>query len=219
MSEFYGRSFALTFVSTLNESFTTIPLVVEYQTDEFSTELALSSQVLFETIFPRFVRICLMPTLSAHHCLHSHLIHCPVPTQIEKALESLPNKVIDDCTANVTLGYDSLERGHGFGVQYDTIAFMQIEVAFVGAGVQGTQNLLQVEMNECSDGCMPKLNGLNLVSAGFGVNVTSSVTEKMTADYNAYECGRRGKCDYDTGLCECFTGYVGETCGTQSSLV
>eukprot|EP00619_Florenciella_sp_RCC1007_P001993 CAMPEP_0205921426 /NCGR_PEP_ID=MMETSP1325-20131115/12802_1 /ASSEMBLY_ACC=CAM_ASM_000708 /TAXON_ID=236786 /ORGANISM="Florenciella sp., Strain RCC1007" /LENGTH=406 /DNA_ID=CAMNT_0053289253 /DNA_START=105 /DNA_END=1325 /DNA_ORIENTATION=- len=182
VSEFYGRTFALTFVSTLNESFTTIPIVVEYQTDEFSTELALS-------------------------------------TQIEKALESLPNKVIDDCTANVTLGYDSLERGHGFGVQYDTIAFMQIEVAFVGAGVQGTQNLLQVEMNECSDGCMPKINGLNLVSAGFGENVTSFVAEKMTADYNAYECGRRGKCDYDTGLCECFTGFVGETCGTQSSLV
>eukprot|EP00618_Florenciella_parvula_P018463 CAMPEP_0119526412 /NCGR_PEP_ID=MMETSP1344-20130328/41028_1 /TAXON_ID=236787 /ORGANISM="Florenciella parvula, Strain CCMP2471" /LENGTH=406 /DNA_ID=CAMNT_0007565391 /DNA_START=92 /DNA_END=1312 /DNA_ORIENTATION=+ len=182
VSEFYGRSFALTFVSTLNESFTTIPLVVEFEGDEFGTEIALS-------------------------------------TQIEKALESLPNKVIDDCTANVTLGYDSLQRGHGFGVQYDTIAFMQIEVAFVGEGVEGTQNLLQVEMNECNDGCMPKVDGLNLVSAGFGANVTSFVSEKMTADYNSYECGRRGKCDYDSGLCECFGGYVGEHCSVQSSLV
>ena len=96
---------------------------------------------------------------------------------------------------------------------------MQIEVEFNGAGVQGTQNLLMVEMNECGDGCMPKVNGLNLVSAGFGANVTSFVSEKMTADYNAYECGRRGKCDYDTGLCECFHGYGGETCGVQIALV
>jgi hypothetical protein len=182
VSEFYWRSLALTFVSTLNESYTTNPLVVKDEGNEADTEIGLA-------------------------------------TQIKRELEMLPNKVVDTCVAEVTLGYDSLERGHGFGVQYDNIAFMQIEVSFTGDGVQGTQNLLQVETDLCQDGCTPKVDGLDLVSAGFGVNVTSFVSEKIHADYNSYECGRRGKCDYDTGLCECFTGYVGETCGTQSNLV
>eukprot|EP00622_Pseudochattonella_farcimen_P001442 FR736137.1.p1 GENE.FR736137.1~~FR736137.1.p1 ORF type:complete len:113 (+),score=12.82 FR736137.1:168-506(+) len=112
-----------------------------------------------------------------------------------------------------------MEMGHGFGVRVAEVALMQIEVAFTGGHVQGPQNLLQVEMKRCQDGCLPKIDGLNLVSAGFGENVTSFVAEKIRADFNSYECGRRGTCDYNSGLCECFEGFAGERCNLQSALV
>ena len=81
-----------------------------------------------------------------------------------------------------------------------------VQVEFNGDGVMGPQNLLVVEANKCGDGCSPKLDGLSLLSysGSDAGDRLSFVSEKQSADYNSYECGRRGKCDYNTGLCECF---------------
>jgi hypothetical protein len=32
------------------------------------------------------------------------------------------------------------------------------------------------------------------------------------------DCGGRGKCNYETGTCECFPGYYGTACGFQSTV-
>merc|ERR1711998_729348 len=176
--EFANQSFALTFVSTLNESYTTIPIDID-ETAGFAK-------------------------------------------QIKAALEGLPNGVIDTVGVSVNFAYDVMYEAGGSQME------LNIKVTFTGSVVAGPQNLLIPLVDECSAGCTPKITGLNLVSVQGGpvttldgppISYYSKVTEMERADYNNYECGRRGKCDYDSGICECFEGYTGLACGTQTALV
>merc|ERR1719197_55178 len=93
-----------------------------------------------------------------------------------------------------------------------------IKIGFSGPSVQGPQHLLIVEDYQCDAGCTPKLIGLPLETR-LTSNYWSTVVELTKSDFNSYECGRRGKCDYSTGLCQCFAGYVGDNCNTLTTLV
>jgi hypothetical protein len=126
-------------------------------------------------------------------------------TDVKAALEALPNRVI----TGVTVTSSAFQKDIGMG--------MALQITFDGDSVHGQQNLLEVVTNPCADGCTPKIDGLtNLVS---NTNTTSNVRETTAADYNSFECGRRGKCDYETGLCACFEGYTGEACTSLTALI
>merc|ERR1711965_38617 len=123
------------------------------------------------------------------------------------ALKSLPNRVIDSVTVKINDGFHDVNEYNKY-----------IEFEFNGEHVQGTQNLLQLRNAECLDGCSPYITGLMLApvqARQMGFNVS----ETQLADFNSFECGRRGKCDYDSGVCECFDGYTGLACNTVSALV
>jgi len=153
------KTFALTFKTKLNETFTTTPIVIDS-----NDALGMS-------------------------------------TAVRSALLRLPNKVIDDVHVHSEVYNDGTDD------------FIKINVTFTGENVQGTQHLLTVEDYRCQDGCFPKITGMTLKP------LTSNVTDHQLSDFNSYECGRRGKCDYTTGICQCFEGFTGPTCGQCTSLI
>merc|ERR1711998_417617 len=137
---------------------------------------------------------------------------------IELALQALPNKVITNVNVNVSFGYETRYLGEA------TASDPAYAISQTDNSVMGPQNLLIPETDKCWDGCTPMITGLDLMSTTSSSTSAkyldlSFVAEKQAADYNNYECGRRGKCDYDSGLCECFEGYTGEACSTQTALV
>jgi len=161
-----GKTFALTFKSKLNETFTTVPISFSYaNVPDFETDVRL-------------------------------------------ALLMLPNHVIDDVMVNV-----DISPVGNTGYEETTI-----KIRFSGAAVQGKQNLLTVEAFECQAGCTPKVTGLTLDTTVTSAK-HSNITESISSDYHSFECGRRGKCDYGTGICGCFEGYTGDNCNTQTILV
>jgi len=117
---------------------------------------------------------------------------------IQAALEALPNNVIDQVEV------------HG---SVTTTWGVDLNITFVGQYVQGPQHLITVRSIVCGDGCTPQLTGLQLHPS------SNNITEVQLSDFNSFECGRRGKCDYTSGMCTCFAGYTGVACGTITSLV
>jgi len=176
LSDLAGTSFAITFKTTLNETFTTYPII-------FTSGRAIAD----------------------------------IAGDIELALEALPNGVIDDVEVTGSVATVAISETEGAGLPFSGDQYLQISfvVTFQGATVQGPQNLLSIVDYTCGTGCTPKLVGIPLRDK-FPL---SYVKETMAADYNNYECGRRGKCDYESGLCTCFDGYTGESCAVQTALI
>eukprot|EP01006_Ploeotia_vitrea_P042070 TRINITY_DN66601_c9_g7_i1.p1 TRINITY_DN66601_c9_g7~~TRINITY_DN66601_c9_g7_i1.p1 ORF type:complete len:373 (-),score=5.12 TRINITY_DN66601_c9_g7_i1:154-1272(-) len=165
VSNLDGKTFALSFKTKLNETFTTIPIVFDSPSSNAASLADFAND-------------------------------------IQLALLMLPNRVIDGVavTASRTLAQN----------------IIQVDVTFTGNSVQGPQHLLVVHDYQCGDGCTPKITGIPVETRVNNVN--SNITEMTAADYNSFECGRRGKCDYNTGLCECFSGYTGDNCNTLHAL-
>jgi len=140
-----------------------------------------------------------------------------IAMDIEDALLELPNKVIDQISVEVSFNSTSFSLG--------LYREMIIKFTMTGETLVGRQNLFAIDTEECLyPGCAPKLEGLNLISfegsgaPSFLENISSWVDETQVTDFNSYECGRRGQCDYKTGLCECFEGFTGPACTIMTEL-
>ena len=131
---------------------------------------------------------------------------------IRSALVSLPRQIISDIQVHAD---DNYVAGS------DTPDSFVANITFIGDGVQGFQHLLTFENLYCGDGCTPKLSGMDLypTTGKQSASLTANITEIVEGDLNSYECGRRGKCDYETGICECFSGFTGEYCGICTNLI
>lgn len=169
LEDLNDNTFALTFKSKINETFTTIPIV--FDADNLAT----------------------------------------MSNDVELALQKLPNRVIDmiEVTSTVNVAEDTLT----------------MSVTFTGAHNQGEQFFLTLQDAACADGCFPKLTGLDLdlnsgdISETLLTDTGDEGTFHIASDFNSFECGRRGKCDYDTGICQCFEGFTGLACNQCTSLI
>ena len=108
---------------------------------------------------------------------------------------------------------DTVYCPHGVMVTAVSSFGFYLTFEFTGNNVQGPQDLMVVKSYECMDGCNPLITGLQLRPNSM------IVIETQQSDLNSYECGRRGKCDYTTGTCTCFSGYTGASCNIITALV
>lgn len=123
---------------------------------------------------------------------------------IESALKKLPNKIIDDVDVTVDSISDS--------------SAVAIDVTFTGSAVQGKQHKLEILQDTCEEGCAPRITGLTNIRT-FSATTLSTVEISTIGSHNSFECGRRGTCDRNSGICKCFTGFTGDTCSILTALV
>jgi len=144
-------------------------------------------------------------------------------SEVQAALRELPDHALESVTVSNVGVSCMLQDSTGYATAAAN-TLTGFAVTFTGAQVSGNQPLLDVLIDECQDGCQPKRTGLAYSTSTSGVVETTTfdvdyqVSQQVSADGNAYECGRRGKCDYSTGICECFSGFTDEDCSTQSAL-
>lgn len=160
----------------------------------------------------------------------TQVIQVPVPddrlniSYVEKRLQrdilwsllGLPNRAIDRLGVDVELGYQTSPNG------LSQVAYMRFMFEFYGERQHGDQKLLSFVYRKCIH-CTPQLGHNDPLPVLHNIDhengLASYSIQTQTADYNNYVCGRRGKCDYDTGICECFEGFKGEACGVENELI
>mmetsp|Transcript_39431 Transcript_39431/g.50910 ORF Transcript_39431/g.50910 Transcript_39431/m.50910 type:complete len:388 (+) Transcript_39431:81-1244(+) len=141
-------------------------------------------------------------------------------TTVQDALAQLPNFVLENVEVqfNMSVGQNPVGLGHSGG--QTTIDYLDIYVTFLGDQTTGDQYTIECLHTYCGDGCFPVLSKplAATIDGGLG-DGTCTVTTIQEATSSNIECSGRGKCNYESGICECFEGYTDEACGTQTALI
>ena len=131
----------------------------------------------------------------------THAIDIATATAISvrEALTAIPNNPIPSVTVATS----------GAGAASGAITFT---VTFDDEATPGNQPQIEIENTACTTaGCQPVIT--SVTSSGTTTAVASTSTEGTKEND---ECSRRGKCNAESGLCECFQGYYGEACQLQT---
>mmetsp|Transcript_14116 Transcript_14116/g.20650 ORF Transcript_14116/g.20650 Transcript_14116/m.20650 type:complete len:362 (-) Transcript_14116:329-1414(-) len=123
---------------------------------------------------------------------------------VEDALNSLPNKVIEEAEVEVMANGTNSED-------------LLITVTYSGAMTSGDQYALECRSTYCGAGCQPRL--ANALGLNNGTVTCTVLNDYSVANAVNTECSGRGRCDYEIGVCECFEGYTDEFCSTQTALI
>jgi hypothetical protein len=255
----HGKSFALTFKSKLNETFTTRPLVVDTSSATSFADFLLNIQfelmLLPAKVIDKVVvtgKLISKETVAGVNTVSSGVATSFAPVFYKKdgitpvdaadtvnacsgACNTWPPAFASGTATNVVgLNTDvniqtvvntdaAIDCFTGLAGTSSCLTSVKVttvmsygfylDIKFTGDNVQGPQNLMSVKAYSCGDGCTPKLTGLSLRPQSM------VVLETQKSDLNSYECGRRGKCDYTTGMCTCFSGYTGASCNIITALV
>merc|ERR1712224_511144 len=90
-----------------------------------------------------------------------------------------------------------------------------VTVTFVHPNNSGDQPMLEILTAGCTlDGCQPRYAGVTDLKTS-----TSGVTETTKGTTENLVCSGRGTCNVDDGVCECYEGYKGRSCETQTTVV
>merc|ERR1711998_366807 len=168
-TDILGKTFALTFTSKLNQSYTTKPLTIAGINDT--------------NLYPALT--CMISFTGATVMGPQYLL------EVETA------ECGDGCTPK-------LENA----VNLKSHSRLNVTNKVFGGDSEG---VMSTQFADYTTSTMTRLTQFE--------DVYSFVKEETTADYNSFECGRRGKCDYSSGECECFEGYMGDRCQTQTALI
>lgn len=113
---------------------------------------------------------------------------------VQQALEALPNAAIPSVSVSSS-------------ADVYTVTFND-----AGSNSGSGPELAVVTASCTTAGCQP-------YSAGTTATVTTSVAASGHADDSTSKslpCSNRGVCDGETGTCECFEGFYGQTCESQT---
>lgn len=142
---------------------------------------------------------------------------------VETALEALVN--IDDVTVTFSEdGADSIWTITFVGdrVQGNVPLLVLDDTGLTGGGAHGVtliqdgqSPLCWLQPSTCGgSGFGYTGSDCSLLKCKIGYDPMDGWVEETNSGRETYECSRRGRCDYATGLCKCFDGYSGDDCST-----